>query len=38
MDTIIKILDKSLDYVSHEFIDDTLYINVVSNKIGRAHV
>lgn len=32
MDAIIKMLDKSLDYVSHELIDETLYINVVSNK------
>ncbi|SNS88524.1 zinc-finger of transposase IS204/IS1001/IS1096/IS1165 [Anaerovirgula multivorans] len=31
MDTIVKYLDKSLDYVSHELIGDTLYINVMSN-------
>lgn len=28
MDEIIKMLDESLDYISHERIDDTLYINV----------
>lgn len=33
MDSIIKMLDKSLDYVSHELIKDTLYITVVSNLI-----
>ncbi|QVK16920.1 transposase family protein [Mycoplasmatota bacterium] len=32
MDEIIKMLDESLDYISHELIDDTLYINVKSNK------
>lgn len=32
MDEIIKMLDKNLDYVSHELIDDTMYIEVRSNK------
>lgn len=32
MDSIIKMLDKSLDYISHELINDTLYINIVSNE------
>lgn len=32
MDNIIKMLDKSLDYISHELINDTLYINIISNK------
>lgn len=32
MDEIIKMLDESLDYISHELIDDTLYINVKSNR------
>ncbi len=32
MDEIIKMLDECLDYISHEVIDDTLYINVKSNK------
>ncbi len=31
MDAIIKYLDKSLDYVSHELKEDTLYITVRSN-------
>ncbi len=31
MDAIIKYLDKSLDYVSHELMKDTLYITVKSN-------
>lgn len=31
MDSIIKMLDKTLDYVSHELIEDTMYITVVSN-------
>lgn len=32
MDNIIKMLDKSLDYKSHELIDNTIYITVESNK------
>lgn len=32
MEIIIKMLDSSLDYISHELIDNTLYINVISNK------
>jgi transposase len=31
MDNILKLLDKSLDYVSHELIEDTLYISAISN-------
>ncbi len=31
MDSIIKMLDKTLDYVSHELVEDTLYITVISN-------
>ena len=31
MDTIIKMLDKTLDYISHELVDNTLYITVISN-------
>jgi len=32
MDEIIKILDKNLDYISHEFINDVYYIKVRSNR------
>jgi len=32
MDEFIKLLDKNLEYVSHEFIEDTIYINVISNR------
>ena len=32
MDEFIKILEKNLDYLSHEIIDDTIYINVISNR------
>ncbi|NFJ83798.1 transposase family protein [Clostridium botulinum] len=32
MDEFIKLLDKNLDYISHEIIDDTIYIHVVSNR------
>lgn len=32
MDEFVKLLDQNLDYVSHEFINGTIYINVVSNK------
>lgn len=33
MDEFIKLLDKSLDYVSHEIIDDICYITVTSNRV-----
>ena len=32
MDEIIKLLDGNLDYISHKIIDDTIFINVVSNR------
>lgn len=32
MDEFIKLLDKNLDYVEHEIIDDTIYIKVISNR------
>lgn len=32
MESIIKMLDTSLEYISYELINNTLYINVVSNK------
>ncbi|CAI3237621.1 MAG: transposase family protein [Clostridium sp.] len=32
MDILIKILEKNLDYLSHEIIDDTIYINIISNR------
>jgi transposase len=32
MDEIIKLLDKNLDYVSHEIREDVMYITVKSNK------
>jgi transposase len=32
MDEIIKMLDKNLDYSSHEFINDVYYIKVQSNR------
>lgn len=32
MDEFIKLLDKNLEYISHEIIDDTIFINVVSNR------
>lgn len=32
MDEFIKLLDSNLDYVSHEIKDNTVYINVVSNR------
>lgn len=32
MDYLIKLLDKNLDYISHEIIEDTIYINVKSNR------
>jgi transposase len=30
MDEFIKLLDRNLEYVSHEIIDDTIYIKVIS--------
>lgn len=32
MDEFIKLLDKNLEYVSHQIIDNTFYINVISNR------
>lgn len=32
MDEIIKLLDSNLEYVSHEIIDNTIYIEVISNR------
>ena len=32
MDEFIKLLDPSLDYISHEIIGDTIFIRVASNK------
>ncbi|MBU3190449.1 transposase family protein [Clostridium bowmanii] len=32
MDEIIKLLDKNLDYESHTIIDDTIFINTISNR------
>ena len=32
MDEIIKLLDESLDYVSHEIIEDVIFIEVESNR------
>lgn len=32
MDEIIKLLDENLDYESHKIIDDTIFINVISNR------
>ncbi len=32
MDEFIELLDENLEYISHEIIDDTIYINVVSNR------
>lgn len=32
MESIIKMLDTSLEYIYHELIDNTLYITVNSNK------
>lgn len=31
MDEFIKLLDKNLEYVSHEIIDNIFYVNVISN-------
>ena len=33
MDEIIKMLDKNLDYSSHEFINDVYYIKVIGVKL-----
>ena len=32
MDELMKLLDKNLQYISHEIIDNTIFINVVSNR------
>jgi transposase len=32
MDEFIKLLDESLNYVSHEIVGDTIFIHVVSNR------
>lgn len=32
MDEFIKLLDPSLDYISHEIVGDTIFIRVASNK------
>ncbi len=32
MDEFIKLLDRNLDYISHEIIDNTIYIEVISNR------
>ncbi len=32
LDALIKLLDENLEYVSHEIIEDTIYINIKSNK------
>lgn len=32
MDEFIKLLDPSLDYISHEIIGDTIFIRVASNR------
>lgn len=32
MDEFIKLLDKNLELVSYEIIDDTMYINAISNR------
>jgi len=32
MDELIKFLDKNLEYINHEIIDDTIYIHVISNR------
>lgn len=31
MDEFIKLSDANLEYINHEIIDDTIYINVISN-------
>lgn len=32
MDEFLKLLDENLEYVNHEIIDDTIYINVISTR------
>ncbi len=32
MDEFIKLLDNNLEYISHEIIDNTIYIEVISNR------
>lgn len=32
MEELVKLLDKNLDYIDHEIIDNTLYIKVASNR------
>lgn len=32
MDEFIKLLDKNLEYVNHEILDDTYYFSVISNR------
>lgn len=32
MDELIKLLDKNLNYVKHEIVEDTIFITVVSNR------
>lgn len=32
MDELIKLLDKNLDYVSHEIVEDMIFIDVISNR------
>ena len=34
MNNIIKFLDSNLEYVTHEVIEDTVYITVISNRIS----
>lgn len=33
MDGLVKLLDESLEYIDHEIIEDTIYINVKSIKV-----
>lgn len=32
MDELIKLLDENLQYISHEIIEDTIYINIISTR------
>ncbi|AQR89710.1 hypothetical protein CLOBY_14690 [Clostridium saccharobutylicum] len=32
MNEFIKLLDKNLEFVSYEIINDTMHINIVSNR------
>lgn len=32
MDEFIKLLDKNLKFISHEIVDDTIYIHTISNR------